>query len=219
MNLIILGPQGSGKGTQAKLLAEALNLVHVEVGAVLRGEAREDTQLGKKINRIVNQEKELVPDEIIDEVLHVRVKKIPAEKGVIVDGAPRKIDQLDEVESAFRENGRKIDKVIYINIPESESVERLSKRCACAVCKKNLVLENDISNIEEKCPACGGEVTQREDDTPEGIKKRLKIFFSETLPVIEHYRQKGMLVEVDGKNEVNQVLKDILDKIESAKLE
>lgn len=215
INLIILGPQGCGKGTQAALLAEALDLSHIEVGAVLRGEAKEKTPLGKKINEIINRENGLVSDDIIGEVLHARIKNIPVERGVIVDGAPRRIGQVDEVEDAFNENRRKIDKVIFINIPEGESISRLSKRCACTVCKKNLILENDISDIEESCPVCGGEVKQRADDTPDGVRKRLEIFFRETMPVINHYKQKGMLLEVDGEKEVRQVFKDILDQIGS----
>lgn len=189
-------------------------MVHIEVGAVLREVAKEDTRLGRKINQIINREKELVPDEIIGEVLHIRIKNIPAEKGVIVDGAPRKTDQVEEVESSLSENGRELDKVIFIAIPEQDSIERLSKRCACVVCKKKLVVESVGGAIKERCPDCGGAVMRREDDTPEGIKKRLKIFSRETLPVIDYYRQKGMLIEVDGKKEVRQVFKDITDKIE-----
>ncbi|EKE10678.1 MAG: hypothetical protein ACD_15C00213G0003 [uncultured bacterium] len=216
MNLIILGPQGSGKGTQALLLAEKFNLAHIEMGLLLRTVAQENSELGRKIDEIVNQNKDLAPDEVVYSVLTEEIEKIPhGKKGVIFDGVPRTIGQIEKVEKILLEYGRITDVVIYISLPMEESIERITKRFGCKSCKSRLILKEDIQSPGDKCPNCGGEVVQRTDDTLEGITKRLDIFYRETLPVIEHYRKKGILYEVDGCRNVESVYLDISEKVKS----
>jgi adenylate kinase len=214
MNLIILGPQGSGKGTQAKFLSDHFNLTHIDIGLALREVAEEDTPLGRELHRVMYEEKNLVSDEEMMGALEEKIKNLPLEKGIIIDGSPRRKGQIELVESVFRNYGRKIDKVIFLNVSEKESIERISKRYNCSNCKKGFFLGEDMNDPEKGCPICGGKIEKRKDDTEEGVKKRLKIFHEETYPVVEHYRQKGIILEVDGMKSREDVFKEILDKIE-----
>jgi adenylate kinase len=213
MNLIILGPQGSGKGTQAKFLADHFNLVHIDMGLALRQAAEENTPLGSELHRIIYEEKGLVSDEEIIKVLEEMLKSIPQEKGVIIDGAPRRIGQIELVENAFKNSGRNIDKVILLNISEEESIQRISHRFNCEKCNKGFFLGEDLKDPEKGCPVCGGKVVRRKDDTEEGVRKRLSIFHEETYPVVEYYRAKGGLIEINGMNNKNEVSNEILEKL------
>lgn len=211
MNLIIFGPQGSGKGTQADLLSEKYNLQHIETGQIFREIAREDSFLGKQI-KALNEQKEMIPDEITVEVLKQYLEKVPAERGVILDSAPRTMGQIEPVETMLEAIGRKLDKAIYITLPYEESVARITKRYACTLCYRHFVLGKDIDSPEDACPTCGGPIMQRGDDTPDGIAKRLKTFYEVTIPVVDQYRDRGMLVEVDGNQGVQKVFADIINK-------
>jgi len=213
MNLVILGPQGCGKGTQAELLSKKYNLEHIDVGRALRKMAQQETELGKKIYEIQNIQKALVPSDILHEVMHLELNSLPETKGAIVDGAPRTTDQIGYIEKVLPETGRKIDKVIFIDIPKAESIKRISKRFLCENCRKHFIMGQDIQSPKDKCPVCGGKIIQRADDTPEGMEKRLEIFAHETLPVIEHFRQTDKLVEVDGMQPIDRVFSNILDNL------
>lgn len=214
MNLVILGPQGSGKGTQAGLLAKKFNLEHIDVGRALREVAKSDTPLGRKIYDIQNNSKTLVSSDILKEVLAFKMNSIPREGGLIFDGAPRTFDQIAHIEDLFRNFGKKIDKVIFINIPEKESIRRISKRRLCQGCGQGFIFEKGDATDEECCRKCGGEIVQRIDDTEEGVKKRLKVFATETLPVIENFRRRGMLLEVDGMQSMEKVFEEIAQNVE-----
>lgn len=214
MNIIILGPQGSGKGTQAELLAKKYSLEHIDMGKTLREIAKLDTPIGKEVYRIQNVTKTLVPSRILREVLEIKLNSLPRELGVLFEGVPRTVDQAEYFEKSLLESGRKIDAVVYINISEEESLKRISKRWTCKKCGLPLVMGANIKTQKDKCPKCGGEVYQRIDDTPDGVKKRLEVFRKETLPVIEYFRKKGLVVEVDGRPSIEEVSEDILKKIE-----
>lgn len=213
MNLLIFGPQGCGKGTQADKLAEKYNLVHVETGHIFREIAKEDTPLGKKISDL-SESKEMIPDEIMVEVLEDKLKKIPAEKGLILDSAPRLTSQIEIIEKMLGQLGRSVDKAISITLTRDESIARISKRYICPQCGKNVVLGEEIKSKDDPCPACGGPIRQRFDDTPDGVIKRLNTFREVTVPVIEHYRDRVMLIEVDGKQNTDKVFADITSKLE-----
>lgn len=209
MNVVILGQQGSGKGTQAKMLAQKYNLEHIDTGKTLREVAKLDTPLGREIYSIQNVTKTLVPSRILREVLHIKLNSLPRELGVVFDGVPRTMDQLEYIESALQKFGRKIDKVFFVNIPEEESIARVSRRWVCQKCKTVLIMGKDVQGEKDKCPVCGGEIAQRADDTPEGIRIRLRIFKEKTAPVVEYYRKKGLLVEIDGMQPIEKVFQDI----------
>ena len=135
MNFIILGPQGSGKGTQAGLLAKKYNLAHIDMGKALRQIALLNTALGKKIHEIINVKKELVPHRIIEEIVCLELGSVPRNQGVVLDGIPRNMEQVKYLEEEFQKFGRRIGKVFFINIPEKESIKRISKRWMCQKCK------------------------------------------------------------------------------------
>jgi adenylate kinase len=214
MNLIILGPQGSGKGTQAEKLAEKFKLEHIDMGKFLREVAALGTPLGKEIHEIINVKKELVSDKILKEAIHLKLMGLPREQGIVFDGVPRSQGQLEYFEGAMEEAGRQIDAVVLINLSEKESIERISKRRVCQKCKKVYILGRDKEVDEGKCD-CGGEVAIRIDDAPEGVVKRLGIFKKETLPVVEYFRRQDKLVEIDGDQTIDEVYGDIIEKLES----
>jgi len=211
MNIIILGQQGSGKGTQAELLANKFELDHFDTGRALRQISKLQTPLGVEVNEIVMVKKELVPSRILKEILHTRLASLSREQGIVFDGVPRNLEQAGYFEEALLEFGRKVGRVFFVSIPEKESLKRISKRWICEKCKDVLIMGKDVKNEKEKCPQCGGGIMQREDDTVAGIKKRLGIFEQETMPVINYYKEQGILVEVDGEQEIEKVA-DIIAK-------
>jgi adenylate kinase len=213
MNIIILGPQGSGKGTQALFLSEKLNAIHIDLGRTLRRLAKEESPLGKELYEIVHIKKELVSDDVIEKVLAEEFKKIPLEKGIILDGAPRRADQIEDVKQAFADSGREIDKIIFINVPKEESIDRVSRRYSCPKCHKHFALGENLEKSSDLCPDCKSPVEQRKDDTKEGILKRLSIFKEQTIPVIEYFRNKDVLIEVDGTKSKTEILDEILEKL------
>lgn len=212
MNLIIFGPQGSGKGTQADLLAEKYNLAHIETGQIFREIGREDSELGRTIKDL-NDRKEMIPDEVTVEVLREKLKVVPIDMGIILDSAPRTAGQVEPIEQMLAELARPIDKAIYITLPYDESVSRITKRYACTLCYRHFVIGKHINGHEEPCPTCGGPIMQRADDTPEGVAKRLKTFYEITIPVVDEYRERGMLIEVDGNRPVEDVFNEIVSKL------
>lgn len=213
MNLIIFGPQGCGKGTQAKKLCARYDLAHIETGQIFREIAKEDTDLGRFIYEM-NEKKEMIPDSITMEILSDRLRDIPDKLGIIIDSAPRTTGQIKPLESMLKSLGRKIDRAISITLPHEESLRRINKRYTCMLCRKQFVLGEDLKNLDNPCPDCGGLVAQRIDDTPDGIIKRLDTFREVTVPVIEHYRKKKMLVEVDGSRSKDAVFEDITNKLQ-----
>lgn len=213
MNIIILGPQGSGKGTQAEQLAQKFNLEHVDMGKILRRIAKLDTPLGKEVYRIQNVTKTLVPSRILLEVLSVKLNSIPREQGIVFDGVPRTVEQSEYLEKALEENGKKIDAFVLINIPEEESIKRISKRWTCKKNQHPLIMGVDVKSEKDKCPIDGSEIFQRIDDSPEGVKKRLEVFHNETMPVIGHFQKKGILIEIDGMGSIEEVSEKIFKEL------
>lgn len=215
MNIIILGSQGSGKGTQALFLAEKFNAMHIDVGKMLRKLAKEENALGRELYDIIHIKKELVSDEIVLKALREEFKRVPQGRGIILDGAPRRVDQIEKVEQVFSDLGRTIDEVVFIDITKEESIDRVSKRYSCSKCHKHFVLGDNLISASDLCPDCGEPVEQRKDDTKEGILKRLSIFNEQTMPVVEYYRKKGILAEVDGMKSKEKVFFEILEKIKN----
>lgn len=207
MNIVILGPQGSGKGTQAKLLAEKFGLDHFDTGKALRQVISLGTPLGREINEIIMVRKELVPSRILREVLHMRLNDLGREQGIVFDGVPRNVDQAGYFEEALREFGREVDRVIFVDISQEESLKRIGKRFSCEKCKEAVILKEGDSEI---CAKCGGKLVQRADDTKEGIEKRLGIFRKETMPVIEYFGKKNLVSKIDGAQSVEKVFGDVL---------
>ncbi len=210
LNIIITGPQGSGKGTQAKLLAKRYNLEHIEAGNLLRELVERGGSLGQKIDHYLLKGT-LVPTRIlINEVLKPRLAKVSPEKGMVFDGIPRRLREAKALEKILSSLGRKITYVFYIEISEKETYERLGKRLTCRGCSRPLILGVDIISLQEKCPHCGGGLYQREDDTEMAIKKRLQVFHRNTIPVIEYFQKKNLVVRINGEQSIEKVQEDIV---------
>lgn len=211
-SFILIGPPGSGKSTLAAQLAQRFNLVHIDIGSELRKAASENTPFAEEINNTINHKQELVSDMVVYGVLAQALMHIPDGSGVVLDGAPRPASQIDEVLHILAVSGRAVSKVIFINLPETESIHRISRRMKCEACGKALILNQEKGAAIDPCPACGGKVSQRADDTVLGVEKRYRIFQQVTLPVVEYFRKKGLLLEVDG----TQTADDLFHLVEKA---
>ncbi|MCW1888438.1 MAG: nucleoside monophosphate kinase [Candidatus Moranbacteria bacterium] len=209
-NYVLLGPPGSGKSTQATKLKEALSLSHVDVGSELRKLAESETDLGKRIHEVINIKKELVSDGLIGCVVEHVIKGIESDRGVLIDGAPRRISQVDEVEAALASHGRKIARVIFLDLSLEEAVKRISIRFLCLSCKKPFIKKEEMSFT---CDQCGGEIGQRQDDTPEGVAKRYEVFMSETRPVIEYFEEQRILLRIDARLLPDEIFDILMKKI------
>lgn len=204
MNLILLGPQGSGKGTQAELLVQKYGWNYVEMGKILRSmpEVKESIDKG-----------ELVPDEYVRQIAWDHINRQDKEKGFLFDGYPRSLEQYKYLEDMLRKFGKKIDWVIYLYISPEESVRRLSARRTCEKCGEIYNLITNPPKNPEVCDKCGGKLTQREDDQPEAIKRRLELFNQRTKPILEKARAEHVLLEVDGERQIEQIHDDMVSRL------
>lgn len=210
---ILLGSAGSGKSTQAELLKSSLHLAHIDIGAELRAVSSHDTALGRQINNIINVRHEFVPDEVVFAVLEDAVQSVPQGVGLLIDGIPRRESQIEKVLDLLQRTNRHLHKVIFIDVSEKVSVDRISRRYACEQCKRSYILGKNLIDAEKPCRYCGGHITQRADDTEEGVRKRHQIFRQETLPVVKYFEQSGHLLTVDGEQETYKVFVQILQAV------
>ncbi|MBP9751524.1 MAG: nucleoside monophosphate kinase [Candidatus Moranbacteria bacterium] len=210
---ILLGPPGSGKSTQADIFKREFGAAHVDMGAALRAAAQEGTPFSEKLNESINKRRELVPDEIVRAVLESELRKVPAGKPVILDGAPRRESQINEVLSVLDRFGKDFQYAIFIELSEADSVERISRRFSCVDCGAKFVLGKDYAMQGDRCSHCGGRVTQRADDTPEGVRKRWSVFHDETFPVLSYFERKGKLIRVSGLSDPEGIFSDIRSKL------
>lgn len=210
MNLIVLGPQGSGKGTQAEMLAKKFDLNRVETGRILRQIAESDHPWGKRIKDMMLRGV-LVSDDILMAVLKETLTK-SAPNGYVFDGTPRNLAQYDLIKEILAGRGEKIDRVIMLSISEPEVIKRISSRRTCAKCGKVYNLVTNPPVAENKCE-CGGELVQREDDSPEAIKKRLEAYRKMTLQVVEKAREEGVLWEIDGERAIETIHEEIVRRL------
>jgi len=213
MNIVVLGPPGSGKGSQSNFLMDKFQLEHIDMGRFLREAAKIDSPIGREIKEIIFVKKTLVPSRIMREVLHLKLGSVPREQGLVFDGVPRAVDQMQYIDEALLEFGRKLDKVVYIKVSKEEVTNRIIKRWVCESCKEVLIMGRDIQSESDTCPKCQGKIIKRPDDTLEGIEKRWGVFEKETMPVIEEYRKRNILVEINGEQTKQEVFAEILKKI------
>ncbi len=200
--LVILGPQGSGKGTQADLLSKRYNIPHIDVGQVLREHVTKKTEIGKKLEEPMKKG-ELLPHDLIDPVVEQRLSEPDCKKGFVLDGYPR---QLEEAE--FLDSIADLDAVIVLEIPDTVAVKRLSARRICLGC--TAFLYGLPKEIGKECQECGGKLVQREDDKPAAVKQRLKLYHEETEPLIEYYKPRDILHRINGTGTVEEVFQRIM---------
>jgi len=210
--IIFLGAPGAGKGTQAATMAQELNLVHIASGDLFRQALEQGTELGIKAKSYMEKGM-LVPDEITIRTVLERMSAPDCELGVILDGFPRNLEQAKALDKALLEQGKTIDKVVYIKVSEEELLNRLSGRWICRNCQTPYHTINSPPKVWGKCDNCGGELYQRPDDTVETVKKRLEVYFAQTAPLIDYYTKANKLLEVNGNGSVNEVGKRIANAL------
>ncbi len=218
MNIVMMGAQGTGKGTVAGILKENLNIPHISTGDIFRKNIKEGTELGKIATKYADEGK-LVPDEVTNEMVKNRISEPDCKNGWILDGYPRNLVQAKKLDEMMEESGNKVDMVIYLTTPTDEIIERVMARRECPKCKRvyNMVINKPKNG--EICDDCGLELTRRVDDTEEKLQTRLNIFFSETQPVIDYYKKQGIVREEMISISINrfaaEVAKDVLESIKN----
>ncbi|HDD53243.1 MAG: adenylate kinase [Aquificota bacterium] len=209
MNIIMLGPPGAGKGTQAKMLVERLGIPQISTGDMLREAVKEGTELGKKAKEFMDAGK-LVPDEVVIGIVKERLAQPDCEKGFILDGFPRTIPQAEALDKVLEELGKKIDYVINVAVPNEELITRLTGRRTCRQCGAMYHVVFNPPKEEGKCDKCGGELYQRDDDKEETIRQRLEVYEAQTAPLIDYYGKKGVLYNIDGTGSIEEIFQGIL---------
>lgn len=202
MNIVLLGAPGAGKGTQAQKLVEDYGFAHISTGDLLRAAVKAGTKLGVKAKSYMDEGK-LVPDKLVVDLVTERLADDDTLKGFILDGFPRNTAQAVTLDSALSEMGRNLDAALLVDVKAEVIVKRLSSRRTCRDCGYTAPAGVD------KCPACGGEMYQRDDDKPETVQKRLDVYETQTSPLVEYYRGKGLLKVVDGDRPVEDVYNDV----------
>lgn len=204
MNVVLLGAPGAGKGTQASVLTAELGMVHVASGDLFRRALQEQTELGL-LAKSYMEKGGLVPDEVTINMVLERIRKPDCAGGVLFDGFPRTLSQARALDDKLSAEGRAIDRAVYIEVPEEELVKRLSGRWICRNCQTPYHAVSSPPRVAGNCDACGGELYQRADDREETVRERLKVFLSQTLPIVDYYAKQGKLIRVDGNGLIEDV--------------
>ena len=204
MDVILLGAPGAGKGTQAQFLEQHTGLVHVASGDLFRAALRRGTELGMLAKSYMDRG-ELVPDEVVIGMIVERISQQDCAAGVIFDGFPRTRDQALALESELVAHDRKIDYVLYLRVPDDVLLRRIAGRQTCKTCGYIYNIYYFPSKRAEICDHCGGKLYQRNDDTIETARHRLQVYFAQTMPLIEYYREQGNLIDIDGQREISLV--------------
>jgi len=210
MKIIMLGAPGAGKGTQAKKIAEKYQIPHVSTGDIFRSNIKEGTQLGRKAKEYMDQGA-LVPDELTIGMLMDRIQQEDCKNGYVLDGFPRTIPQAESLQKAITEMEQQIDFAINVDVSDENIINRMSGRRACISCGATYHIVYNPSKVPGVCDVCGSELVLRDDDKPETVKKRLAVYHDQTRPLIDYYKEAGVLVNVDGTQDLNKVFLDITD--------
>jgi len=208
MNILLVGPSGAGKGTQAKLLAERYGLRHLQSGELLRNIVAKDDEFGRKVKAAM--QKGFVPSEWIFKMIKAEFSRLD-DVGVVIDGFSRKLPEIEMLYDVLGENERNLDYIFLLELDDEKVIDRLINRRVCSVCKKVF----DYGSLEDKdtCPLCGGQIYIREDDNLESIKNRLKDYKTETSKVIDFIKNRDSVIVIDGDRSIDEVFEDIYSKI------
>lgn len=207
---IILGPPGSGKGTQAKRLAQSLGLIHFGTGDLMREEAEKGTPLGLEFKKIIEEGK-LVSDNLVEQFVSQKLEELDMSRGIVFDGYPRTIVQAKYLEQLLGKKG--VNNLIVLNLvvkPKS-LIERMQKRRICSKCRK--IFQDSVSEGQIKCDVCGGRLVLRNDNKPEVLSKRIEVYQEQTAPLVAYYQSKDNFIEIDGEPPIDEVWKEIEGKI------
>ena len=213
MKLVLLGPPGSGKGTQAKRLAKKYGIPHVSSGDILRAGLREEGYLDGETREIVRSGR-LVPDRIAVGIVRKRLKEEDCGKGFILDGFPRTLPQAESLNGFLQESDMPIDRVIYLELSQEEAVKRLSSRRTCHGCGATFHLVFNPPHTPGLCDRCGRQLSQREDDKEMTVRERMKTYERQTYPLIEYYKSRGLLAEINANKSIDEVFEDLCEVVD-----
>ena len=209
MKIIMLGAPGAGKGTQAKKIAAKYGIPHISTGDIFRANIKNGTELGKKAKTYMDQGM-LVPDDLTVDLVTDRIHKDDCKSGYVLDGFPRTIPQAEALDKALSAMNEKLDHAIEVNVPDENIVKRMSGRRACLNCGATYHVVYAPTKVENICDMCGGELILRDDDKPETVLKRLGIYHNQTKPLIDYYKEEGILTTIDGTAALEDVFKAII---------
>jgi len=209
VNLLIMGPPGAGKGTQAEVLARELNITNISTGDMFRAAIKEGTEMGRKAKEYMDMG-ELVPDSVVVGIIKDRLSQADCARGFLLDGFPRTVVQAEALEETLKTMGRTLDGVINIFVPREKIVDRLTGRRICRDCGASYHVQYNPPAKDDVCDACGGELYQRSDDNETVVNNRLDIYESKTQPLIDYYAKRNLLKSVNGDQDIKKVLGDIL---------
>lgn len=210
MNIILMGLPGAGKGTQASEIVKKFPIPHISTGDMFRKAIKDETDLGKEAKSYMDRG-ELVPDEVTVGIVKERISEDDAKKGFLLDGFPRTIEQAEALNSIMSELDREIDAVINIEVPEEELMNRLTGRRICEKCGTTYHLVFNPPKVDGICDIDGGKLYQREDDNPETVSNRLSVNVKQSKPILEYYNNKGVLKNIDGSKDIDEVTNDVID--------
>jgi adenylate kinase len=214
--VIMLGPPGAGKGTQARKICESLKYPHISTGDMLREALKDETELGRKAKEFMDSGN-LVPDDLVDAIVAERLGREDCRQGFILDGYPRTISQAEFLQSLFAKDGTLV-LTLGIEVEDSESIERLSSRWTCLVCGKMFNARLDFSKVGGQCDECGGVLVQRNDDAADVIAERFLVYHKTTKPLIQYYQEQGTYISINGKRSAKEVFSDIAGILKSRML-
>lgn len=209
MKIIMLGAPGAGKGTQAKQIADKYQIPHISTGDIFRANIKEGTELGSKAKTYMDQGL-LVPDELVVELVADRIAKDDCKNGFVLDGFPRTIPQAKALDEALAKMGEKMDYAVDVDVPDENIISRMGGRRACVNCGATYHIVNIPTKVEGICDKCGKEVILRDDDKPETVQKRLQVYHEQTQPLIDYYKNQGILKSVNGTRPMDTVFADII---------
>lgn len=212
MRLILLGPPGAGKGTQASSIVAEYGITHISTGDIFRHNIKNETELGKKVKSYLDKG-QLVPDELTIDLVWDRLSKEDCKNGFLLDGFPRTINQAEALQKGLEERGLKLDKVINIDVDKNILVKRLSGRRVCKNCGETYHIDNKPTLKDGVCDKCSGEVIQRADDNEKTVLDRIEVYEKQTFPLIDFYKKLGLILTVDGTLSIEDVFSQIKESL------
>ena len=214
LRLVLFGPPGAGKGTQAQLLKDRLEIDHISSGDLFRHHLSNGTELGELARGYMNRGA-LVPDEVTIGMVLDRITRLPEGCGFMLDGFPRNTNQAAALDTALAQRGQRIDRVLHIKVADTELIRRLSNRYICRNCQKPFTRDPVSGDAPRRCDFCadGGDIYQRDDDTPDAVANRLAVYHGETAPVLDFYRKSGVLADIPGESAVETVNEMVMDAL------
>ena len=213
MKVIMLGAPGAGKGTQAKMIADEYKIPHISTGDIFRANIKNGTELGKKAKTYMDKG-ELVPDELVVDLIMSRFAEDDCKNGYVLDGFPRTIPQAEALDAALAKNDDHVDVAIDIEVPDENIIRRMGGRRACTNCGATYHVVYNPPKVEGVCDVCGQKLILRDDDKPETVKNRLNVYHTQTQPLIDYYKKDGVLVRVDGTQEIDTIFSQIQKLLE-----